>query len=158
MACDTARFVDYVTPGVRSDLPAIITVSRSVSLRVVRIQVFDAVPARDRQEDRSPLPAHRLTLPMAIARVAVPVAAAGLALAAAPLLRRLPDRLLPLGAASHVQPVLPGTMERAVRMHHSSAPLPIAAGEAVMSISTAGGAVERPTGERAPRATACIPS
>lgn len=128
MACRTECIVDQMVFGTRADLPHVVSVSQSISLRVVCIQVIDAATATPRQEDRRLLPLRRQALPATVASLVVPVAAASLALAAAPLLRRLPDRLPPPGA-SRERPMLSGITERVARLRRPPQPLSLAAGQ-----------------------------
>lgn len=131
MACRAECIMDQMVLGTRADLPTFVSVSQSISLRVVCIQVIDAATATPRQEDRRHLPVRRQALPAAVASLALPVAAASLALAAAPLLRRLPDRMLPRGVASQARPLLSGVSARVARLRRPAEPLPLDAGQPV---------------------------
>lgn len=128
MACNADRIVKYGISGTFSELPAFVSISRSVSLRVVCIQVIDAAPGgRPDQEERRLLPLRRQALPMTVASLAVPVIATSLAVAAAPLLRRLPARLLSLRSGARERTILSGGAKRAAWLEPPAKPRRLAA-------------------------------
>lgn len=118
MACSADRIADYVI----ADVHTIISVSQCVTLRVVCPDGIDTPVARPRREPPYLVPPHR---------VALPLAAAALALAAPPLLRRLPNWLLPSGSISRDRPLLPGTVKRAAPIRRPLEPPRLSAGRPV---------------------------
>jgi hypothetical protein len=129
MACGADRIADYAISETFPDVHTIISVSSSVTLRVVCLHVIDATSACMHPGQQARPQQWRL-LPQR--RLALPLAAVSLALAAAPLLRRLPGRLPLMSGAARKPPVLPGTPERAAHIRRPTQPQRLDAGRPVL--------------------------
>lgn len=124
---------DDAFAGTVSDTHTVISITRCTIIRVAC--ATDTPPERSRRDPRHLVPQRRLALPLA---------AASLALAALPLLRRLPNRVLEPGSFIRERTLLPGITEQTARMRHAPQPRRLDAGSSALAAGRDG--TSRPDG------------